>query len=245
MNQRLALSVLIGGLIVAACGFAAGAATIDVRYSPELGHFLVGEDGMTLYLFTPDTPGTSTCYGGCAVIWPPLLVDSLDDLDAPAHLAGTFGVTERTDGSLQVTYNGIPLYYWVADNNPGDTTGHGVDGVWFVVNPAPTVRAVQHSDHGTILVDALGMTLYRFANDGDNVSNCSGACAINWPPLIVSYGEPAAAPELGGELGLISRADGARQVTYNGMPLYGWINDQEPGDTTGHGVGGNWFVVNP
>lgn len=245
MKRRLALAVLAGWILVAAYGALAGAVPIGVRYSPELGHFLVGEGEMTLYLFTPDQPGVSTCYEACARIWAPLLVDSPDDLEVPGNLPGTFDVTQRADGTLQVTYNGIPLYYWIADNEPGDTTGHGVDDVWFVVHPAPTVRAADHPDHGRILVDALGMTLYRFANDEENVSNCSGTCAINWPPLLLSYGEPTLEPGIDGELGWITRGDGARQVTYNGMPLYGWINDQQPGDATGHGVGGNWFVINP
>lgn len=245
MHKGLTRLLLVGFILVAAYGVAAGAVKIDVRYSPELGHFLVDGEGMTLYLFTPDPPGESTCYGGCAVIWPPLVVESLDEVEVPDNLAGAFGVTQRTDGSLQLTYNGWPLYYWIADNQPGDTTGHGVDDVWFVLNPAPTVQVVQDPNHGPILVDGRGMTLYLFANDSENVSNCSGTCAINWPPLIVAYGDPVAGPGVDGKLALIERADGSRQVTYNGMPLYGWINDQQPGDTTGHGVGGNWFVVAP
>lgn len=170
---------------------------------------------------------------------------SLDDLDVPADLAGTFGLTERTDGSMQVTYNGLPLYYWIVDKQPGDVTGQGVDDIWFVVNPAPTVQVQDHPEHGKILVDAQGMTLYVFGRDEKDVSNCSGTCPINWPPLIVSYGEPEAGDGVDGTLGLITRADGAQQVTYNGQPLYGWIADSQPGDTTGHGVGGNWFVVHP
>lgn len=238
------VTVLAVTLFLAWGGGQAEAAVIGVRYSPELGSFLVGDGDMTLYLFTPDGPDQSVCYGGCAAVWPPLLVDGPNDVEAPVELAGKFGVTARNDGTLQVTYNGMPLYYWVVDQQPGDVTGHGVDDVWFVVNPSPAVRVREHPVHGNILVDGEGMTLYLFANDAHNASNCAGACAVNWPPLIVSYGE-VRGEGLGGELGLIRRADGAMQVTYDGRPLYRWINDQQPGDATGHGVGNNWFVVSP
>lgn len=240
-----ALSLLAVVAVFVVRGIAFGAASIGVEYSPALGSYLVGEGGMTLYLFTPDGPGTSVCYGGCAAVWPPFIVDGEDDFEAPSGLAGHFGVTERNDGSLQVTYNDMPLYYWVVDKQPGDVTGHGVDDVWFVVNPAPTVHVFTHPEHGHMLVDALGMTLYVFTRDTPNVSNCVDACAVNWPPLIVSYGVPTGAEGVGGRLGLVDRADGALQVTYDSQPLYLWVADQGPGDATGHGIGGNWFLVSP
>lgn len=239
------LALVTGLLLLVGNGFVVQAATVGVSYSPELGLYLTGDNQMTLYLFTPDQPNKSTCYGGCATIWPPFLVDSLSELSVPENLAGTFDLTRRDDGTMQVTYNGWPLYYWIVDKVPGDVTGHAVDDVWWVVNPAPTVQVRKDATHGDILVGADGMTLYIFGRDEENVSNCSGPCAINWPPVIVSYGEPSAGAGVGGKLGLITRDDGAQQVTYNGLPLYGWINDQKPGDTTGHGVGGNWFVVEP
>jgi predicted lipoprotein with Yx(FWY)xxD motif len=52
-----------------------------------------------------------------------------------AGVTGEFNVTTRDDGAFQVTYNGQPLYFWGKDENPGDTTGHGVNDVWFVVEP--------------------------------------------------------------------------------------------------------------
>jgi predicted lipoprotein with Yx(FWY)xxD motif len=90
---------------------------------------------MTLYLFTKDTPNTSNCYGGCASYWPPLLTNG-------APVAGTgvtasmLGTTKRTDGTVQVTYNGWPLYYYASDKAAGDVTGENVQGVWFVITPS-------------------------------------------------------------------------------------------------------------
>ena len=109
--------------------------TVRVGSSEELGRFLVDNKGMTLYLFTEDEEGLSNCYDQCAVAWPPLLVEA-GEIPVPGDgLGGELGVTERNDGTLQVMYNGTPLYYWVSDEIPGDTTGHGVSDVWFVVEP--------------------------------------------------------------------------------------------------------------
>jgi predicted lipoprotein with Yx(FWY)xxD motif len=88
------------------------------------------------------------------------------------------------------------------------------------------------------------MTLYIFTNDTQGVSNCVDQCLANWPAFVAE--EPLTLPEgVPGELSLIERPDGTMQVAYNGMPLYYYIDDTEPGDTTGHEVGDVWFVVEP
>jgi len=112
-----------------------------------------------------------------------------------------------------------------------------------LAQPVPTVRVVRDPTLGNILVDARGMTLYRFTRDEPNMSNCYDACAQTWPPLLLPAGNPVAPPGLGGRLGIAVRRDGTRQVTYNGMPLYFYARDTRPGETNGQGVGGVWFVV--
>jgi predicted lipoprotein with Yx(FWY)xxD motif len=79
--------------------------------------------------------GLSNCYEQCAANWPPLLVQPGEAPVSGAGITGELGVAERDDGSLQVIYDGKPLYYWVNDEAPGDTTGQGVNDVWFVVAP--------------------------------------------------------------------------------------------------------------
>lgn len=117
----------------------AAAANLMTQQSATLGDYLVDSNGMTLYIYTKDQPGTSTCYNGCATNWPPLLTNG-------APVAGTgvtasmLGTTQRTDGSTQVTYNGWPLYYFVADKAAGDTNGEGKGGVWYVMTPAGTQK---------------------------------------------------------------------------------------------------------
>jgi predicted lipoprotein with Yx(FWY)xxD motif len=92
---------------------------------------------------------------------------------------------------------------------------------------------------GSVLVGPNGLTLYIHAGDSASSSTCTGACATAWPPLAVASGQTAAlASGITGTLGTLTRADGTVQVTFNGMPLYGWKNDKAPGDTTGQNVNG-------
>jgi predicted lipoprotein with Yx(FWY)xxD motif len=95
---------------------------------------LVNAQGRTLYVYTPDKPNTSVCYGKCAVAWPPLLVPKGTTVPAAIPgVKGTFGVAVRTGGARQLTFDGAPLYLWFKDKKPGDITGQGVHGVWWVV----------------------------------------------------------------------------------------------------------------
>ncbi len=123
----------------AASGSSSGSASssgaqVNAGTSSSLGSFLVDSKGMTLYLYTKDTPNTSNCYATCATYWPPLLTNG-----APAAGTGInasmLGTTKRTDGTSQVTYNGWPLYYYIGDKAAGDTNGENVQNVWFVITP--------------------------------------------------------------------------------------------------------------
>jgi predicted lipoprotein with Yx(FWY)xxD motif/uncharacterized cupredoxin-like copper-binding protein len=108
--------------------------TVFVRQDPALGAILTDPNGMTLYLFTNDTTaGESNCYDQCATNWPPFTAD--EPLALPGGVDGELTTISRTDGSTQIAYNGIPLYYWKNDVAPGDTTGQGVGDVWYVVHP--------------------------------------------------------------------------------------------------------------
>ena len=108
-------------------------ALVETSENAEFGTILTDRSGRTLYLFTPDGPDASNCAGGCALAWPPLLTvgDPSAGDGAAADQLGTFA---RADGSTQVSYNQLPLYYFAADQKPGDTRGQNVGGVWFVVS---------------------------------------------------------------------------------------------------------------
>ena len=108
-----------------------------------------------------------------------------------------------------------------------------------------TVQAANNAALGkTILVNAQGTTLYRYDRDSAGTSNCTGSCATAWPPLAATVGTLTAGSGVTGTLATISRADGSKQVTYNGMPLYTFEQDAKPGDATGDGVN-SFHVVTP
>lgn len=115
-----------------------GAETMDGVHASDtdLGSILVDDEGFTLYIFTNDTDGASTCYDACADTWPPVPGDTAISPDLDASM---FGTTARDDGTEQLTVNGMPLYLYAPDTQPGDITGQGVGGVWFVVDDAGAV----------------------------------------------------------------------------------------------------------
>lgn len=110
---------------------------VGVSASQTLGTYLSAYNGMTLYSYAPDkqTPGKSACTGGCAANWPPYTVKSAADIHVSAATTGKVSTITRVDGSLQVTYNGTPLYFYAKDTKVGDTMGQGVGGVWYVIKP--------------------------------------------------------------------------------------------------------------
>lgn len=97
--------------------------------------YLVGPTGLSLYVFANDSPGVSTCTGGCAGNWPALTAATGQSVAGAAGASGTFATITRADGSLQVTYNDAPLYYFAGDSAPGDTNGDGIGGVWSLARP--------------------------------------------------------------------------------------------------------------
>jgi predicted lipoprotein with Yx(FWY)xxD motif len=146
MNRSIELlSVLAAAVVLAAVAASVAlagtarnaAAKVDVARSP-LGRILVDSKGITLYDFPPDKGTTSVCYGACAALWPPLLTTG-KPLAGTGVRASLLGTTRRKDGKLEVTYNGHPLYYFVSDRKPGQTTGQGVNqfgSPWWVISPA-------------------------------------------------------------------------------------------------------------
>jgi predicted lipoprotein with Yx(FWY)xxD motif len=94
-----------------------------------------------------------------------------------------------------------------------------------------------------VLVNNDGRTLYLFTNDTATSSACSGGCATAWPPLIASGADTVGSGLDASKLGTVTRADGSKQVTYGGNPLYTYGADQASGETKGHQVGSVWFAV--
>jgi predicted lipoprotein with Yx(FWY)xxD motif len=93
---------------------------------------LTNDKGLTLYWFAPDTPTASKCTGSCAAYWPPVTGTPT----AGPGVTGKLGTIKRSDGSLQATYNGHPLYTYVGDSGPGQARGNNLNlngGLWYEV----------------------------------------------------------------------------------------------------------------
>ena len=113
--------------------------SLDVAEQGPYGSYITDADGRALYMFTADTQGqSSACSGGCAEAWPPLLTDG-GSVDAASAIDTTMiGTLEREDGTMQVTYNGWPLYHFQKDAGTGAIKGqdvHGFGGEWYLVSP--------------------------------------------------------------------------------------------------------------
>ena len=108
---------------------------------------LTNSKGFTLYSFPPDTPTTSKCYGTCAQNWPPLTGPV-----TAAGVTGTFGTITRSDGSVQATFDGHPLYTFAGDSAPGQNKGNGLNaagGLWHEVTASGTAAPASSSSPGS------------------------------------------------------------------------------------------------
>ncbi|HZC52566.1 MAG TPA: hypothetical protein VE441_08725 [Mycobacterium sp.] len=107
---------------------------------------------------------------------------------------------------------------------------------------------VRTANGSTFLTDSAGRSLYLFGSDTKTMSTCSGACATAWPPLTTKVAPTAGTGATASDLSTISRADGTKQVTYAGHPLYYFAGDSAPGQTNGedsNGFGAPWYLVAP
>jgi predicted lipoprotein with Yx(FWY)xxD motif len=163
--------------------------TVSTASNPELGTILVDGNGMTLYVFNNDAINTSSCAGKCLLIWPPVSGNAVGQ-----GLTGTLGTIQRADGSTQATYNGMPLYYYSADQKAGDVNGQGILGVWFAAQPGmsffPRAMTVSEAESMSIsdclsVGNLTNVSMYNNVTDTwwinlDTVkSGCSPACVID------------------------------------------------------------------
>jgi predicted lipoprotein with Yx(FWY)xxD motif len=156
--RKLAACIFVGALVLAACGgddddsatsdttqadsgdsgstttaAEGSAADVVTTGTTDLGDVLVDSSGKTVYAFTADTDGKSTCTGDCAGTWPAVMVQG-DAL--PAGLDDSiFSVVEGEDETYQLAANNQPLYTFSGDTAEGDTNGQGIGGAWFAVGP--------------------------------------------------------------------------------------------------------------
>jgi predicted lipoprotein with Yx(FWY)xxD motif len=115
-----------------------GAASVEVASVPKLGSILADAEGRTLYLFQKDKGGKSSCSGSCAKVWPPDVTTASPKAGSGVS-ASKLGTVKRSDGTMQITYAGHPLYTYTADTGPGQVSGNGINsfgGIWNAVQPS-------------------------------------------------------------------------------------------------------------
>jgi predicted lipoprotein with Yx(FWY)xxD motif len=203
-------------------------------------------DGFALYTFAKDGKGVSTCAGTCLANWPPLLAGANDKANYP------YSIIERSLGSTstarQWAYQGMPLYFFKNDTATGHTNGKAIAN-WQLARPIP-VTLQNDATKGEFLIgkgyllnsqgmadqSKSGFTLYTFAKDTTDQSNCGTTCIGNWPPLYA-----AAEAQSAGDFSVITRSDASKQWAYKGRPLYFYTGDSAAGDIKGEIT--NWSLA--
>lgn len=236
---------------------------------------LTDNKGQTLYFFSNDVKGQSNCTSdACLNAWPVFYIET--PIIGTGLATSDFGTITRADGTKQTTYKTWPLYYFSPSSdgvveNPGETKGEGVGGVWFVAKTNYTIMIVraqllggddknytstyaEGAEISTFFVDGRGRTLYTFANDTRNNNNFTAADFSNnsvWPIYETRVGDLPTGVS-GADFGNIDVAGTHSQLTYKGRPLYyfggnaGKPGDTERGQTKGisFAAPGTWPVVN-
>lgn len=218
---------------------------------------------------TPPGSPETTCVGACTAVWPPLLTTGRP-ITGPGVDPQLVGVFRRPDGTMQVTYDGSPLYMYFGDQAPGATSGetngqYFLDnealGVWYEVAPqgGPQAGAAFLTAEASPNSSLLGVessafpplnpeaTVYTLSSDTSSASSCTGTCAKYWPPVLTSL-PPRGASGVDGTIGTIQRPDGTFQVTYNGKPLYFFSKSLTVGAADGSSIVtpfGTFSVVTP
>ena len=205
---------------------------------------LANREGFALYTFAKDTTGVSNCSGICLTNWPPLLAGANDTASSP------YSIIERSLGNgvtaRQWAYQGLPLYFFKNDTAAGQTNGKAIAN-WQLARSIP-VAIQNHATKGDYLIgkgllvnsqgaaelSKAGFTLYTFAKDTPNTSNCGASCIGNWPPLYA-----AADAQSAGDYAVVTRSDNTKQWAYKGQPLYFYAGDGAVGDIKGEIT--NWI----
>ncbi|GAA4666112.1 SCO0930 family lipoprotein [Streptomyces chumphonensis] len=166
-------------------------------------------------------------------------------------VAAVLAVTSACGGEAGTTEDRVRPAGDSSSLSPGYGTGGGYGddgsrptGAEDRSGPAKTLALRADAELGEVVTDGAGWTLYRFEEDSAKppAATCEGDCAAAWPPVPADDAEAAAGmdAEL---LGSVDRADGTRQLTLGGWPVYRYVKDARPGDVSGHGVGGTWNAL--
>ncbi|CAM3637823.1 hypothetical protein HPC41_00455 [Sphingobacterium sp. arapr2] len=235
---------------------------VQITANSQFGSILTDENGKTLYFFSNDTKGSSTCSGNCLATWPVYYSsEASTDVKIDKSLLGEI---IREDGSKQSTFKGWPLYYYAGDSQSGQAKGDAVNKIWYVAKPdyllmVANAQLIGHDGKNYLadytegtgktiyLTDDKGRTLYAFKPDKFNKNNYTEPDFSNdaiWP---IYQKETGSLPSLVGsaDIAVIS-VFGKKQLTYKGWPIYYFGQDQQRGDNKGISFPrvGVWPILN-
>jgi len=240
---------------------------IKLTTSATLGSVLTDKDGNTLYFFAMDANGLNNCTGGCTTAWPIFSIATLtQDKLALGLTLSDFGSVTASTGN-QITYKGWPLYYYAPGGvreKPNQTTGEGVNGMWFVAKPDYTIMLAnaqlvgadsknyivsstnvysEGTGKSTYFTDLVGRTLYSYFKDSASINKYTKADLSNnvtWP--IYATDKIVVPSVLDKSLFGSITIYGMKQLTYKGWPMYNYGPDA---DATGLFRGSNKGVSVP
>jgi predicted lipoprotein with Yx(FWY)xxD motif len=130
------VAIAVAAAVAATAAAATKPATVKIVQTSGYGKLLATSGGLTLYHYTDEKPGKIDCKGGCAKLWPPLLVKAgAKPIAGAGANAAKLGTIRRPDGGLQVTYNRLALYRYAPDRKAGDVRGEGVEHAWYAISP--------------------------------------------------------------------------------------------------------------
>lgn len=240
---------------------------VQLATDAKLGSILTDGQGNTLYYFALDIAGSNSCgTAACAAQWPVFYAPTLTV--GSGLNAADFTTSKTASGQSQTLYKGWPLYYYATSSGgqsvreqPGQTQGNGIGGVWYAARPDYSVmvamgtvmnKATSKASTKPYLIDSQGRTLYTYSVDathpGSQPTNCTGGCTDAWP---IFYQAHPTAPSClkASDFGTITRTDGPNgstrlQTTYKGSPLYYFVADNSVRGKA-EGEGGDWAVAMP
>ncbi len=218
---------------------------VKLAASSTLGQYLVDKDGYALYYFSNDYNGRTSCFGGCATIWPYFYVANLtqDKLGSGLDIADFDTIV--VNGVTQTRYKTWPLYYYAplvnnqnVRESPGQTTGEGVGNIWYVGKPDYTIMIsnaqlvgndgknytnayVEGTGKTNFFTNANGVSLYTFSKDSADINKFTKSDFSNnsvWP--IYETSDIMVPSTLDKTLFGSITVFGKKQLTYKGWPLY-------------------------
>jgi predicted lipoprotein with Yx(FWY)xxD motif len=236
-------------------------AELRLESSASFDGYITDSAGEPLYMFVGDVTRSNetACLAACASTWPPF------DLQVK-HVSAGLDLEQvarfhRQDGAWQTTYKGHPLYRRASEEGARDVTTDGAEGRWFVARDYLAFMSAARTfapaggmgTNGPFLTDGFGRTLYVCIEDEpatgmlDPVTSCTGDCILRRPvfgPMAGDTNQRLPSVIDPNELKQYTRADGMRQFSYRGWPLYYFSGDLVAGATEGHNDGA-WRAFDP